>query len=227
MEIVSVFNLKCQKDQIPGGISDGNPDSKYDEKQIEKGVKIELEHTDDIDLAREIAKDHLEEFPDYYDNLEEMETKMKKDKKQTKAFNLKNKKAQLVQPPEIMEFINKEKRNKEIENSKTMDKKDRTEINKNLRDLIIPENKQRYFEQIPLKDIFDILKNNSLIALQEDNTPWSGFLIGRESNTTFPIAYEVSKDAEGFYYPVENAVLYLYWYKMEESGRYEVNAYIT
>jgi hypothetical protein len=43
------------------------------EDQIEKGVKIELEHTSDLDEARDIAIDHLVEFPDYYDRLKEME----------------------------------------------------------------------------------------------------------------------------------------------------------
>jgi hypothetical protein len=42
-------------------------------KQIEKGIKVELEHTDDEKKAREISMDHLTEFPDYYDRLEKME----------------------------------------------------------------------------------------------------------------------------------------------------------
>jgi len=43
------------------------------ETQLEKGMKIELEHTSDLDEARDIALDHLVEFPDYYDRLEKME----------------------------------------------------------------------------------------------------------------------------------------------------------
>ena len=38
---------------------------------------VELEHTDDANIALEIAKDHLSEFPDYYNALEEMEKKLK------------------------------------------------------------------------------------------------------------------------------------------------------
>lgn len=37
--------------------------------QLKKGIKVELEHTNDRDTAREIALDHLAEFPDYYDRL--------------------------------------------------------------------------------------------------------------------------------------------------------------
>jgi hypothetical protein len=43
------------------------------EDQIEKGMEVELEHTSDLDRAREIAIDHLVEFPDYYDRLMKME----------------------------------------------------------------------------------------------------------------------------------------------------------
>ena len=41
--------------------------------QLKKGVKVELEHTKNRDQAREIALDHLAEFPDYYDRLEKAE----------------------------------------------------------------------------------------------------------------------------------------------------------
>jgi len=37
---------------------------------------VELEHTDDRSLAREIAMDHLAEFPKYYKELDKMETKL-------------------------------------------------------------------------------------------------------------------------------------------------------
>jgi len=37
--------------------------------QLSKGIKVELEHTDDVAVAREIALDHLNELPDYYDRL--------------------------------------------------------------------------------------------------------------------------------------------------------------
>jgi len=43
------------------------------EHQLKKGIKVELEHTKDKKVAREIALDHLLEFPDYYDRLEKAE----------------------------------------------------------------------------------------------------------------------------------------------------------
>lgn len=43
------------------------------EKQLEKGIKIEMEHTTDRGEAKTIALHHLEEIPDYYDRLNKME----------------------------------------------------------------------------------------------------------------------------------------------------------
>lgn len=44
-------------------------------KQLNKGIKVEMEHTDDRGKAKEIAMDHLFEDPKYYDKLEKIETK--------------------------------------------------------------------------------------------------------------------------------------------------------
>jgi hypothetical protein len=45
--------------------------------QFQKGTRHELEHTNNVIVARQIALDHLVEFPDYYDRLDKIE-KMKK-----------------------------------------------------------------------------------------------------------------------------------------------------
>jgi hypothetical protein len=41
--------------------------------QLAKGIKVEKEHTSDMLVAKEIALDHLNELPDYYDRLEQVE----------------------------------------------------------------------------------------------------------------------------------------------------------
>lgn len=52
--------------------------SDYNSKELEMGKKEELEHTEDKNTAREIAMDHLDEFPDnYYTELKKMEEKIK------------------------------------------------------------------------------------------------------------------------------------------------------
>lgn len=49
------------------------------EDQIKLGVKVEQEHTSDVEEAKKIAMDHLTEFPDYYDRLGKMEKEAKAD----------------------------------------------------------------------------------------------------------------------------------------------------
>ena len=59
-------------DQIPGGIADQrNPDD-FDQEALRKGIAVEMEHTNDEAVAREIAMDHLTEDPAYYDKLEQV-----------------------------------------------------------------------------------------------------------------------------------------------------------
>lgn len=47
-------------------------------KELEMGMKVEKEHTHDDETAKEIAMDHLTEFPDYYTRLDKMEKNAKK-----------------------------------------------------------------------------------------------------------------------------------------------------
>lgn len=42
-------------------------------QQVNKGIEVELEHTSSRAAAREIALDHLDEFPNYYDRLKKAE----------------------------------------------------------------------------------------------------------------------------------------------------------
>ena len=63
-----------------GGLADEKSDSDFDSKQLAKGMKVEMEHTDDKAMAKDIAKDHLVEDPKYYDHLEVMEKKFEKKK---------------------------------------------------------------------------------------------------------------------------------------------------
>jgi hypothetical protein len=67
------IDIKDFKDQLKGGKSDGKDITKYDLKQILMGIKIEQEHTSNKMIALEITLDHLEEIPDYYTRLIEME----------------------------------------------------------------------------------------------------------------------------------------------------------
>lgn len=61
------------------------------EKEIEMGIKVELEHTDSKRMAKEIAMDHLTEIPDYYTRLKKMEKEGEKEWKEAIKENLRNK----------------------------------------------------------------------------------------------------------------------------------------
>lgn len=61
--------LRPIKELIKGGIADGMSDELFDSVELEKGIKVELEHTDNEMIAKEIAKDHLAEDPNYYKKL--------------------------------------------------------------------------------------------------------------------------------------------------------------
>ena len=83
-----IFEQYVKKEQIKGGKADGkgckdiakrhNVPVEKIEKEVKIGIKIEMEHTKDKDIATEIAHDHLWEFPNYYTELEKMEERLKK-----------------------------------------------------------------------------------------------------------------------------------------------------
>ena len=63
----------ARKDKLPGGLADKKQPEDFDADQLDQGVKVELEHTNDRDLAKEIAMDHLTEDPRYYEKLKTIE----------------------------------------------------------------------------------------------------------------------------------------------------------
>ena len=79
IEKISKIDFKHGKEvnNLHGGLGDNininDAINKFGLDQLSKGVKIELEHTNNILLALEIAIDHLAEDKLYYDKLELME----------------------------------------------------------------------------------------------------------------------------------------------------------
>ena len=70
---------KLSKDYFHGGKADNQPDEKYDSKQLRMGMNVEMEHTNNREKAKEITKDHLEEFDNYYTGLKKMEKGLEKE----------------------------------------------------------------------------------------------------------------------------------------------------
>lgn len=69
-----------EKEYIKGGKASGltvkDLEKKWKkplDKQVKMGVDVEYEHSPNPNIAKEIAKDHLEELPDYYTRLDKME----------------------------------------------------------------------------------------------------------------------------------------------------------
>lgn len=77
-----------KKDFLPGGKGDKADPSDFDPHELEMGIEVEMEHTRNRKIAREIAMDHLSEDPRYY-------TKLRKIHKESRAmgnsaYSLKN-----------------------------------------------------------------------------------------------------------------------------------------
>lgn len=70
MTFPSLKRIVEWEDELPGGKADKLKPTDFDKASLMKGVHVEMEHTDDISIAMEIAMDHLAEDPNYYDKLE-------------------------------------------------------------------------------------------------------------------------------------------------------------
>lgn len=73
MILGSLLSEDKHEDDLEGGLADEDMPDDFDPKELKMGIKVEMEHTDDPDLAKEIAMDHLKEIPDYYTRLAKME----------------------------------------------------------------------------------------------------------------------------------------------------------
>ena len=81
----SKYKRGFQEEVLSGGISDNKSIEDIAKKhkknvsdiksQLNKGIKVEMEHTNSKAKAKEIAMDHILEDPNYYDKLQKIETK--------------------------------------------------------------------------------------------------------------------------------------------------------
>ena len=72
-QVYMMLSDKLREDKVKGGRADKMKPEDFSASELKMGIKIEMEHTDDATLAKEIAMDHLEEIPDYYTRLKKME----------------------------------------------------------------------------------------------------------------------------------------------------------
>lgn len=64
-------SLGLREDSLPGGKGDEKQPDEVNKTQLQMGIKVEMEHTKDAALAKEIAMDHLAEDPQYYAHLKD------------------------------------------------------------------------------------------------------------------------------------------------------------
>lgn len=78
------------------GVSKNQPDKDFNEGQLAAGTAVETEHTDNLEAAKEIAKDHLAEDDKYYskgifpEEAAERINEMSGNKKKVTAEELRN-----------------------------------------------------------------------------------------------------------------------------------------
>ncbi len=56
--------------EVKAEAGEAEVEAKEMDEELEAGIKVEMEHTEDEDEAKKIAQDHLDEDPEYYTNLE-------------------------------------------------------------------------------------------------------------------------------------------------------------
>ncbi len=118
------------------------------------------------------------------------------------------------------------------EGRSTLSSSVKSKLNRAIHDLVT----NTYFREIPLDEIIDILEREGILLLQEDFTPWAGFLLGHDEQVYFTLGDKnqikdnYGKDNQGrdllAYEPYTNAMLAMSYYKMS-SGKFEIVAYIT
>ena len=92
--------------------------------------------------------------------------------------------------------------------------KEKNKINREIGKVVKPI----YFDEIPLGQMFDIIKDHGYQVVDEAGEPWSGFLCGREGTFWADIMSLTTQKLSKYR-------LILQWYKMP-SGRYEVISYV-
>lgn len=84
---------------------------------------------------------------------------------------------------------------------------------------------EKYHDAIPICDINKTLAMFDLLLIQEDKTEWCGILLGLNGNTIFDLGIKSSCVNE--VYETSLYRLYLSWYRIPKTGRYEINIYLT
>lgn len=69
-----ITNIEDWDDKVKGGLAKDKTPDDFDLDSLAAGAEIQMEHTDDPEVAIDIAMDHLEEHPLYYDEENGLES---------------------------------------------------------------------------------------------------------------------------------------------------------
>lgn len=147
-----------------------NISPEFIEKQMEIGIDIEFEHSDDVDVASRIALDHLTENPYYYDEkvgLPEMEDRLD----DLSGEGREERRRAMADEMEKLKKEIEEELEEDEEENQLLDKEDMGETNEN------NENKDRYEDIVFIQgdeanEIYDILNEKGEEAALDYLKQW-------------------------------------------------------
>jgi hypothetical protein len=182
-------------------------------KQILKGIKVESEHTTDLDIAMEIAFDHVYEDPKYYDKLASIEENTLKKKLSTIKYskpNFENEWEEAVRYPEF-EDIGKEEwiklaaQGKPVAFSKIKDVLGNVDLDVDR----LEEPKKKRFEQALGRGVIELPIAVKFGEQDYDLVAGNTRLSGLVKNGIDPIIWTVNSPQvkEGTHDPVEPGIL--------------------
>jgi hypothetical protein len=149
------FGNRKWKDKLHGGKADDKTPEDFPEDDIRIGTKVEREHTDNPDIATEIAMDHLEEDPEYYDKL--ISSGIADEEDAVDAFDeLKGDNARDKSRKDIQDFMDEEEDDEDYEE----DDIEEDELGTDLAD--IDDDEEQIFDEEELKNKKNIMEKSTL-----------------------------------------------------------------
>ena len=78
---------------------------------------------------------------------------------------------------------------------------------------------QMYQPFVPMEGIFKAVREGNMLPVQEDGTPWQGVLCGDDGDARINLTDMEHREIDH--------LLVLTWHRMEQTGTYEVNCYVS
>ncbi len=168
------------KNKLKGGKGDKLTPDQVNYYEFQKGWKHELEHTDDIDKAKEIALDHLAEDPNYYTRLDMIEFKANKKNRTDLPIDISKKNSPKKDEANQMEPSSKEKDKSNVDSSQGKKEKARSKTAgvkkmkggsgemKSLREAAFEKEEEYWVEALPKSELASRMKTDKKVLKLTD-----------------------------------------------------------